>query len=50
MWDSLELEESYENEQEWGLRHQGHVTEEHSKALLLLDGNNTILMKQTPSR
>ena len=50
MWDSLELEESYEAEQEWGLRHQGHVTEEHSKGLLLLDGNNTISMNQTPSR
>ena len=36
MWDSLVLEESTSNEQEWGLRHDGAVTEEHTKGVLQL--------------
>ena len=31
MWDSLVLEETTSNEQEWGLRHDGIVAEEHAK-------------------
>ena len=36
MWDSLVLEEETSNEQEWGLRHEGAVAEENTKALLQL--------------
>jgi hypothetical protein len=34
MWDSLVLEESHEQQQEWGINHEGAVSEEHSKGLL----------------
>jgi len=34
MWDSLVLEESHEQQQEWGIHHEGAVSEEHSKGLL----------------
>lgn len=36
MWDSLVLEETTSNEQEWGLRHDAVVAEEHTKDVLQL--------------
>lgn len=38
MWDSLELVDEHEQSQEFGANHQGHLTGEHSKAVLYLDG------------
>ena len=37
MWDSLELVDEHEQSQEFGANHQGHLTGEHSKAVLYLD-------------
>ena len=34
MWDSLVLEETQGNSQEWNLSHEGTIPEESSKALL----------------
>ena len=34
MWDSLELEETDEKEQEWTMRHEAVVAEENTKGLL----------------
>lgn len=34
MWDSLELEDYEENNYEYGLQHQGQVSQEHSKGLV----------------
>ena len=37
MWDSLVLEETKSNQQEWDYLHEAIVAEENTKALLYLD-------------